>query len=108
MLSTTGALVPSVFSGYVAHQAFPSLRKAPQYPWPCPLQDVLAAYLYLTSPPEGALHKPVPPSKIVVAGDSAGAGLSIALLTVLLALVSIWLQAHFGEKIWRKAEGLHL
>ncbi|GJE84268.1 alpha/beta-hydrolase [Phanerochaete sordida] len=58
-------------------------RKAPQYPWPCPLQDVLAAWFYLTEPPPGALHKPVPPSKIVIAGDSAGGGLCIAALTVL-------------------------
>ncbi|KAI0787047.1 hypothetical protein BC629DRAFT_1593579 [Irpex lacteus] len=47
-------------------------RKAPQYPWPCPLQDVLAAYIYLTNPP-----------KIVFAGDSAGAGLCLAVLTVI-------------------------
>ncbi|PSS35406.1 hypothetical protein PHLCEN_2v1561 [Hermanssonia centrifuga] len=58
-------------------------RKAPQYPWPCPLQDVLAAYFYLISPPEGALHKAIPPSKIILAGDSAGGGLCITLLTVL-------------------------
>ena len=38
---------------------------------------------YLTSPPPGALHKPVPPSKIVIAGDSAGGGLCVAALTVL-------------------------
>ncbi|KAL0570091.1 hypothetical protein V5O48_011866 [Marasmius crinis-equi] len=58
-------------------------RKAPQYPWPCPLQDVLAAYLYLIRPPKDALHKPVPPSKIVIAGDSAGGGVSLSVLTIL-------------------------
>lgn len=58
-------------------------RKAPQYPWPCPLHDVLAAYLYLIKPPPDALHKPIPPSQIVVAGDSAGGGLSLALLLIL-------------------------
>ncbi|KAI0722242.1 alpha/beta-hydrolase [Cerioporus squamosus] len=58
-------------------------RKAPQYPWPCPLQDVLAAYFYLTSPPPGSVHKPVPPSKMVFAGDSAGAALCLTALTVL-------------------------
>ncbi|KAI0089132.1 alpha/beta-hydrolase [Irpex rosettiformis] len=58
-------------------------RKAPQYPWPCPLQDVLAAYMYLINPPDGALHSPVPPSKIVFAGDSAGAGLCLTALTVI-------------------------
>ncbi|THH31314.1 hypothetical protein EUX98_g2870 [Antrodiella citrinella] len=58
-------------------------RKAPQFPWPCPLQDVLAAYFYLTSPPPGAPHKAVSPSKLVFAGDSAGGGLCLAALTVL-------------------------
>ncbi|KAH9894438.1 alpha/beta-hydrolase [Cubamyces lactineus] len=58
-------------------------RKAPQYPWPCPLQDVLAAYFYLTSPPPGSVHKPVHPSKLVFAGDSAGAALCLTVLTVL-------------------------
>lgn len=38
---------------------------------------------YLIDPPSGALHKPVPPSKLVLAGDSAGAGLCITVLTVL-------------------------
>ncbi|EIW82351.1 alpha beta-hydrolase [Coniophora puteana RWD-64-598 SS2] len=58
-------------------------RKAPQYPWPCPLQDVLAAYLYLIDPPPGSAHRPVPASKIVFAGDSAGGGLCLATLTLL-------------------------
>ncbi|KAF8076580.1 alpha/beta-hydrolase [Lyophyllum atratum] len=58
-------------------------RKAPQYPWPCPLQDVLAAYLYLTQPPPEAQHTAVSPSKIVLAGDSAGGGLCITVLTIL-------------------------
>ncbi|KAH9942586.1 alpha/beta-hydrolase [Amylocystis lapponica] len=58
-------------------------RKAPQYPWPCPLQDVIAAYFYLTNPPPGAVHKPVHPSKLIFAGDSAGAGLCLTVLTVL-------------------------
>ncbi|KAL0955799.1 hypothetical protein HGRIS_002008 [Hohenbuehelia grisea] len=58
-------------------------RLAPQYPFPCALQDVLAAYLYLIRPPPGAAHRPVKPAHIVVAGDSAGGGLTLALLQVL-------------------------
>ncbi|KAF9268159.1 alpha/beta-hydrolase [Marasmius fiardii PR-910] len=58
-------------------------RKAPQYPWPCPLQDVIAAYLYLIRPPKEAVHKAIPPSKIVFAGDSAGGGLCLSVLAVL-------------------------
>ncbi|KAJ7228482.1 hypothetical protein GGX14DRAFT_613080, partial [Mycena pura] len=58
-------------------------RKAPQYPWPCPLQDVLAAYLYLIRPPPNAVHKAIPASKIVLAGDSAGGGLCVSVLSIL-------------------------
>lgn len=56
--------------------------------------------LYLIRPPEGASHLPVNPAHIVVAGDSAGGGLTIALLQVLrdcglplpagAALISPW------------------
>ncbi|KAJ8086857.1 hypothetical protein PM082_005682 [Marasmius tenuissimus] len=77
-------------------------RKAPQYPWPCPLQDVVAAYLYLIRPPKNALHKPVPPEKIVFAGDSAGGGLCLSVLAILrdmgvpmpagAALISPWVD----------------
>ncbi|KAJ7019317.1 hypothetical protein C8F04DRAFT_1236790 [Mycena alexandri] len=58
-------------------------RLAPQYPFPCALQDLVAAYLYLIRPPPGASHRPVNPAHIVVAGDSAGGGLTLALLQVL-------------------------
>ncbi|PWN93523.1 alpha/beta-hydrolase [Acaromyces ingoldii] len=58
-------------------------RKAPNYPWPCPLHDVLAGYFYLINPPPGAKHKAIDPSNIVIAGDSAGGGLCLALLAVL-------------------------
>ena len=39
--------------------------------------------LFLISPPPGASHRPVKPSHIVIAGDSAGGGLSLALLQVI-------------------------
>ncbi|KAJ7639044.1 Alpha/Beta hydrolase protein [Roridomyces roridus] len=58
-------------------------RKSPQYPFPCALQDCLAAYLYLIRPPANALHKAIPPSKIVLAGDSAGGGLCVSTLSIL-------------------------
>ena len=47
-------------------------RLAPQNPFPSALIDAICAYKYLIEPPPGALHKPVPPSKIVISGDSAG------------------------------------
>ncbi|KAI0332971.1 alpha/beta-hydrolase [Cubamyces sp. BRFM 1775] len=58
-------------------------RLAPQYPFPCAIQDFIAAYLYLIRPPPGALHAPVSPSNIILAGDSAGGGLCIALMQVI-------------------------
>ncbi|KAI9460342.1 hypothetical protein F5148DRAFT_1216989 [Russula earlei] len=58
-------------------------RLAPQYPFPCAIQDLLAAYLFLIRPPEGSAHRPVKPERIVIAGDSAGGGLSLALLQVI-------------------------
>ncbi|GAA93508.1 uncharacterized protein L969DRAFT_51797 [Mixia osmundae IAM 14324] len=58
-------------------------RLAPQFPFPCGLQDCLAAYLYLIRPPQGAKHKPVDPSKIIIGGDSAGGGMTLALLCLL-------------------------
>ncbi|KAK4055202.1 hypothetical protein OIV83_000482 [Microbotryomycetes sp. JL201] len=77
-------------------------RLSPQYPFPCSLQDSLAAYLYLIRPPPGAKHKSVDPSKLVVAGDSAGGGLSLSLLLLLrdsglpmpagLVLISPWVD----------------
>jgi len=48
-------------------------RLAPEHPFPAALEDALAAYRALIA--AGA-----PPSRIVVAGDSAGGGLALALL----------------------------
>lgn len=64
----------------------PRYRLAPQNPFPAALLDTFVAYLYLLYPPAGALHKPVPASKIAIAGDSAGGGLAFAILQLLLHL----------------------
>lgn len=53
-------------------------RLAPQYPFPCGIQDSLAAYLWLIDPPEGAGHAPVDPKNIVIAGDSLGGSLTLS------------------------------
>jgi hypothetical protein len=39
----------------------------------------LAAYLYLINPPKDAGFEPLNPKSIVISGDSAGGGLSMAL-----------------------------
>jgi acetyl esterase/lipase len=61
-------------------------RLAPQNPFPAALLDALVSYLSLLYPPVGALHKPVPASHIVLAGDSAGGNLCLALLQTLLQI----------------------
>lgn len=58
-------------------------RLSPTHTMPAALTDCLAAYDFLINPPPGALHAPVPPSKIILGGDSAGGGLTAALLLIL-------------------------
>lgn len=53
----------------------PRYRLAPQFPFPCGLQDCLATYLYLLTQHE--------PSAIVLAGDSAGGSMILSLLVIL-------------------------
>lgn len=53
----------------------PRYRLSPQFPFPCGLQDCLAAYLFLLE------HQD--PSTIIVAGDSAGGGMVLSLLCLL-------------------------
>ncbi|KAI1259479.1 alpha/beta-hydrolase [Xylariaceae sp. FL1019] len=53
----------------------PRYRLSPQFPFPCGLQDCLAAYLYLL--------KTQDPSTIILAGDSAGGGMVMSMLITL-------------------------
>ena len=54
----------------------PDYRLAPEHKFPCALDDAIAAYDWL-------LDQGIKPSEIVVSGDSAGGGLSAALLLAL-------------------------
>ena len=53
----------------------PRYRLAPQFPFPCGLQDCLAAYLYLLTVQD--------PTTIILAGDSAGGGMVVSILVTL-------------------------
>lgn len=55
-------------------------RVAPEHPYPAALEDAVCAYRWLTE------NKKYDPSKIVIAGDSAGGGLTLALI--------LWLRDH--------------
>jgi epsilon-lactone hydrolase len=54
----------------------PDYRLAPEHPFPAAIEDALRAYLWM-------LDSGVPAGQIVVAGDSAGGGLAMSLLTAL-------------------------
>ncbi|CEP13059.1 hypothetical protein [Parasitella parasitica] len=56
---------------------------APQHPFPAAVEDALATYLYLIDPPKEEGTQPIDPKKIVIAGDSAGGGLTFATLMVI-------------------------
>ena len=61
-------------------------RLAPQNPFPAAILDVLVAYLSLLYPPSGAFHTPALASSIVLAGDSSGANICLAVLQLILYL----------------------
>ncbi|KAK4134901.1 alpha/beta-hydrolase [Trichocladium antarcticum] len=53
----------------------PRYRLAPQFPFPCGLHDCLATYLHLLT------HQN--PNTVILAGDSAGAGMILAMMVIL-------------------------
>ena len=61
--------------GYVVFNA--NYRLAPQYPFPAALEDAAAAYAWLA---KNAARFGGDPSRIVVAGESAGGNLAVALM----------------------------
>lgn len=68
-----GELVAELALAAQARVSFPLYRLAPEHPFPAALDDATAAYRAL-------LAEGVPPSSIVVAGDSAGGNLALSLL----------------------------
>lgn len=55
---------------------------------------MLSLDFYLLEPPEGAEHEPVDPSLIILAGDSAGGNIILALLYV--QLTCRWIPANLS------------
>jgi acetyl esterase/lipase len=102
-----------ILTGSIARQTgipvyAPDYRLAPEHPHPAALEDALAAYRWLIA--DGYL-----PQCIAVVGDSAGAGLTVALCLALrneherlpaaIALLSPWLDlAGRGESFDQLAE----
>ncbi|CAJ0760779.1 21256_t:CDS:2 [Entrophospora sp. SA101] len=58
----------------------PNYRLAPQSQFPAALHDSITAYKYLIDPPKDADFLPIEPKNIIIMGDSAGGGLTIATL----------------------------
>lgn len=69
-------LIAQIVEAADARALVPDYRLAPEFPYPAALEDSLIAYFWL-------LEQGIDPANIVVAGDSAGGGLTIALLTAL-------------------------
>ena len=65
-----GALAAATDSAVIV----PDFRLAPEHPFPAALEDALRSYVWL-------LDSGVDPARIVVAGDSAGGGLALSLIT---------------------------
>ncbi len=90
-----------------------SYRLAPEYPYPAALDDVVAAYRWLLT--QETAGERVDPGRVVLAGDSAGGGLSVSTMLVIrdageplpggCVAISPWLDLTLsGESVARCAE----
>ena len=70
---THGALITELSLAAKTHVLFPIYRLAPEHPFPAAIEDALSSYKYL-------LKKEINSKEIFIAGDSAGGGLTMALL----------------------------
>lgn len=65
-------LVGSLTTRLNARAFVPDYRLAPEFPYPAALDDAVASYRFLLE------QHHVPPSQLIIAGDSAGGGLALA------------------------------
>ena len=61
-------------------------RLSPKYPFPAAIIDVFLTYLELLYPGDQALHAPVDPETIVIAGESSGAAICLSLIQLIFSL----------------------
>lgn len=98
------AYAAALAAGAAATVVVPRYRLAPENPFPAGLRDTLAVYEELASATDGP---------IVVAGDSAGAGLAAAIVVAVdtsdvrtpdgLMLLSPWLDLHCSSPFYETA-----
>lgn len=77
-----------------ARSFVPEYRLAPEHPYPAALDDAVASYRWLVS--DGGID----PSDIVVAGDSAGGGLALAMLVALRDAGDVLPAGYVGISPW--------
>jgi acetyl esterase/lipase len=77
-MRTHGELIARLALATPARTLAPTYRLAPEHPFPAAIDDVVAVYRAL-------LESGVDPRRLVIAGDSAGGGLTMALLLRLRA-----------------------
>ncbi|MEP4197023.1 MAG: alpha/beta hydrolase [Aliishimia sp.] len=75
---THDAMIATLCKKASARAVLPDYRKAPENPHPAAIEDAEAAYLALLAEGED-------PAQIVIGGDSAGGGLTLALVAVLVS-----------------------
>lgn len=106
-------------------------RLAPEYPFPAGLHDALAGYLWLINPTHPMFkkelsntHEAFSPEDVIISGDSAGGGLTMALLNYInmylrtesgelsiplprgAVLLSPWVDLSCSSKSWEDNKGL--
>jgi acetyl esterase/lipase len=97
-ISTHRALVGELGRAFGGRTLAIDYRMGPEHPHPAALDDALAAYRFL-------LDQGLAPSRIVIAGDSAGGGLTLATLMAIRDKAMAMPGAGFCISPWADLEG---